>query len=153
MLEMEQIANSAIEVARKHIADGEENLPMWFVPGEGRMNVICTPFGDVSEKQNAEAFVRSKLEEWGSDWYVFLSEAWAVSRPVGSNPSNVIPSEADDRIEVLMIHGVHRDGTRFHWSYKIIRSGEKPTLSEREDHSKGEHLGRFVDLFGPTARH
>jgi len=105
---------------------GEVRHRLEAVTGTGEVFEIDTHWHDRGER---EAFCRSLpgvLQRRGVKRYLMAAEAW-----MGSG-KDVRPSLDPDRIEVVQVIGVERDGARCYFQAEIKRGGERPALAEWE---------------------
>jgi len=110
----------------KHIFDStsdHEVIPMWVVESETEVVPILAPFSGDDEKNASIAFVREKAKSMNANVVGFMCEAWVVEK-IGADideAEKIIPSEHDDRREIIQIHAEDRDGNVAIGSYYILR--------------------------------
>jgi hypothetical protein len=136
-----------------------EMIPMFDLRNaEGLAFIVAGEFtGETREevvacKDAIAALVRKMIAEHKVVQYSFLSEAWMIVRPPhweeGMSPP---PSEADDRIEVVMATAT--DGkTYLSRRWRIKREGVKAVdlvLDSADDELKTRPAGRFDRLMEP----
>lgn len=108
-----------------------------FAREDGEPRLLC-PWQSNGEKALYVTATRLMAEEYEADMFIFVSEAWS-SRTAGENLSGekdsrgipiplVMPSDASDRIEVLILFAGQREGERICHVYEMCRA-EDGTLT------------------------
>ncbi len=138
--------------AKKTFADTGEVLPMWVLVSHfPKMEImpILAPFSSSEEKDAVVAFVREKAKEMNADLVGFMAEAWTVSvkKDSGINIRGIVPSEHDDRREVINIVAEDKAGNTAAGFYYILRpENGKPVLSPFKDLGNDSLGGRMANI-------
>lgn len=138
--------------AKKAFDDSGSVQPMWVLVAhhpEPIVMPIMAPFGSSEEKDVAFQFVRAKAKEINADLVGFMAEAWTVSiKTEGKEPpKGIVPSEHEDRREVIQIHAEDNKGNVSFGMYYILRPEHgNATLSPYHDISVDGISGRFSNI-------
>jgi len=96
----------------KHLAEfskdcfdrNSEIMPMWIIVSDKEIIPVITQFsGAPGEKQELFKFIQAKAKEIDAHVVGFMAEAWSVQRTAEDDARHVVPSECDDRIEVVQV--------------------------------------------------
>lgn len=153
----EQQLNRLLDVAEMHarrilISFGADELtPLFHLVCPGTHDYcIATPFSGDESKDAAAQMVREKIRETGATAYMFLSEAWMITREPGYDlQRSQRPTDAPDRIEVVI--AIATDGVGYkarRWRIKRGHRGQCVDLMLDSDSLEMRHGGgRFDNLF------
>lgn len=84
---------------------------------DGRERVLIAQFEGPLHREKVLMGMRMYFSAWQVRSYIFVSEAWAITRSAEQlRERRVQPSQADDRREILMILGVSSEGVMHHAS-------------------------------------
>lgn len=151
---------SSNEVAQEHaltflkklyLEDGlEELIPQWIiVAGNNHIVELLTPFEGSESKDLTALGLRRVMAEVHAKRYLFMSEAWVVSRNSLSDINGRPPSQCEDRIEVVVVVAGDHDETTSK-TYELIRDWESGKVIELKDtghdHAGGTLGGRFAGM-------
>lgn len=140
------------EFAKKTFANEGQVLPMWVLVArvpERQIVPILAPFSCKEEKDAAVHFVREKAKEINADLVGFMAEAWTVSVQKDTYvKGSIVPSEHEDRREVINIYSEDKSGHTLAGFFYILRPEHgKPKLSPFK--SLGDDAGmagRFANI-------
>lgn len=124
-----------------------------FLDAEGR-SVLADASWDGSNRDAMLRTISWNFAMIGVRWYAVASEAWLARVDRDKNPEllNVPPSQRADRREVIMILGVHEDGTQIHLMREINRNPDgSPWVGERENlgyDSLGGAMANLIPIKG-----
>ncbi len=138
-----QMAQSVEAVER-----GEDLIPCFI--GFNRRNeafMIGTPWDDEEDKVRALFYVKMFFAWKEVDSYLQVSEAWTVTRELGSTDTRA-PADCPERQEVIVVNGVNRAGA-VGLHAKIARDGKMVACSDPEWAGNGDMTGRMTDLLPP----
>lgn len=121
-LEANKLKNNIFIQAKNIIRSGEEHLPIFFIHSSKGIAIIGMPFGNGEEKDKSALAIKILCEKANADFFVFVSEGWALKFNKDEKWDGTRPSESPDKIEVLQFFLNLRDGSTYNISYKIIRN-------------------------------
>jgi hypothetical protein len=155
-----------IEFAKRMVLEQGRCDTILVVHRRGQPNMIMRAPTDLS-KDGVALYLRALCIAEDAEGFAFISEAWmrAVGRRHGETEAEhnerayaVAPSEAEDRIEVVIAEIVYRDdgGERrtMHETREIVRDAAgKPVSFRRTEHHLGGEVdrseGRWVEVLTP----
>ena len=118
-----ELLDKLIDLAYNHAAatllaqKRRELLPTWLlINGEGKANILATPWRDNREKRLAELFIKLQMTAQGTVAYSFVTEAWAAQAPQDWRPGQprTFPEPRNDpaRREVVIAMACTADAQR-----------------------------------------
>jgi len=148
---MLELAQFAMNHARNYLANepGEEVVPSFFVMGaDGERSVYITPWRSDEEKAMTVLALGRALRASGAQSYVMVSEAWAITRNSAEEmKASPMPSECDDRVEVITVAGANLEGQTIGGNSLITRvDGLVTATSEPEWQQDKLQAGRMMSL-------
>jgi hypothetical protein len=122
--------------------------PFWHaVAGNGEHLLICTPWDNDEDKEFAVQALRELFADKQVTQYVFISEAWLVSVPVGTKVNSVRASTHKDRREVLRVQAEDDQGRVLSGQFYILRPEHgEVTLSPFKKDDTTYNKGRLTGL-------
>jgi hypothetical protein len=144
MKTLDQMIDQAHAHARRVLVGSatEQIQPFFHIQFKGRPDaIIPAPFSDERQKSAFIYALRMAFKEFGSIVvnYMTVSEAW-MAREDGDHPTGLMPSEREDKKEVVMVSaGDHKGGTMKMW--EIVRDDQGRVTDLIEDK-------RLPDRFG-----
>lgn len=151
---LERMIDLAFEHAKTVLIDGDPEStlqPCWsLVNNRGNTAIIVTPFTDGERsKEMAALALRVTMKATGTIRYTFACEAWMANVRPGEQWDNRMPSQRDDRIEVVMINGADAERSLMK-SWEIVR-GDTGAVVDLKPHWTQEEgvtssSGRFANL-------
>jgi hypothetical protein len=145
--------------ARAVLVGSEQQLPPIFdlEGADGQRYIVATPFSGedaddvIGNKDMVARMVRELIREKGVVRYSFLSEAWMIVRPSSwQDGMGAPPSEADDRVEVVV--ALATDGVDYRARrWRIKRDGAQciDLVFDSQDEEVSSGGGRFDNLLSP----
>ena len=130
------------------ICGEDELVPVFHLWGaDGRHYLVGKPFDGERTKRTTALAVRDMIREQGIVRYSFVSEGWAIVRSKEFITGPVRPSEADDRIEVVV--AIATDGVDYKSRCWRIRRHEGRCIDLELDGNQcvAAGGGRFDNLF------
>jgi hypothetical protein len=139
---------------RLFIARGSAPLLFIIVGHDGTKKVIAVPSpSDAATKRQVFSLIHLACTAFDAMAYLCISEAWERAATVGdSDRPTVMPSEAEDRKEVLMVIMIYRDETgerrTLHRIHEIIRDWKTGaiTLRDMTEMTDENFQGILVDI-------
>lgn len=137
---------------RTFYANGDKDAmlkPMLMVVcANGDIVPILTEFSDEDGKEKFAATMRRAFRTWNVIRYAFVSESWMATYDDRSL-SGGMPSQREDRKEIVVTFAMERDGASVMSVLELIRDWNTGKVSElREmDGFDGPPSGRFAQLF------
>lgn len=129
---------------------GAQLLPTFHIQFIDRPPVImATPWRTNREKATVIAAIRALIKELRPrvDSYAFISEAWLAVQRLAPRPTDLAPSEREDRKEVVIITAFDRK-TGFLRAYEIKRGPDAAVTELIPEREPAEHFsGRLMNLF------
>lgn len=156
MFNVTTLAEHAFRCAKLIIERSDQELmPVWLIQTRaGKMEVVSTPWRNNEEKFAAYAGIRQALETTQAEHYAHVSEAWMLERKGGWDGER--PSQAADRVEVLIVTAFARGGRNYMIIADIKTENGRRTVSEPRPGwgyiPPGDEravYGAAVDLFRP----
>jgi hypothetical protein len=131
-----------------YIADpqGQLNAMVIAIDGSGQQYHFMIEMGDEVQKAATAEALRAMFKMKGVIMYAFIAEAWMAA--YRDKKVDLMPSQREDRKEVVITIAVGKDGTRVCSASDINRDWETggAVLSE-PDNMGDQFAGRFADLF------
>jgi len=125
--------------------------PMFIMIRNNQRDVILIDTANDSDKDIASLTLKEIVKMTKPDIVVYMSEAWALYLPKGTNFEDVTrPMFNPDRIEQLVVQIEFKTGEKFGCSANILRDKGEVKLSEFEIMDAKLSTGKFVDFFPPT---
>jgi hypothetical protein len=141
-----RIGSSKELVSMFDLRDADNNSHMMITPFVGETN------DEVDLSKDFVAFlVRKYIAEHKITHYMFITEAWSVTRATGEYIPGVSqrPAESDDRREIILADA-HDGTTHLSSSWYIKRNGDKCVdiipIAIKEERHHGDGGGRFDSL-------
>lgn len=135
-------------IAKSTIENGDEVIPHFVVQdGKGEIQAIMTPIFDKDCKAAIASFMKQYVAENDITRYVFVAEAWTIKRDKDDFKEDELPSECDDRIEIVALMGVSHQETVANMA-EIERDGKNFIVGPMNDEC-GDVKGMFAELL-PT---
>jgi hypothetical protein len=151
VVDLEAVANQALEEAWAARTQSQPVVPRWFLVKHGRVSVLSTPWQGTDEKRAAIALVASRVRKRRPDAVVFLSDTWVRQRALPQDQPATAeilyeylygesPSEAVDSVEALIAEIFSRDRT---WmKLRAYRQRDNGALEIVEEYTaKGTSMG------------
>lgn len=104
------------------------------------------------DRQYHQIVMRAMLKAVEADGFVFVMEAWFSQyekEPDTDAPDFVPPSRDPKREEMLVVHGLSREGGQAGYCCKIKRHGHKLVFGDIEDMMDTAHGKSMVAMMGP----
>jgi hypothetical protein len=142
----------AAETHAQHVlvdSGQDELLPLFHLCGPDGDILVATPFCGDESKDFAAHGVRQLIRQHRITRYSFLSEAWMIKRKSYLPGLGPRPSEADDRVEVVIATATDGVAHRYR-RWRIKRDGTKCVALVRDDAADevpAKTHGRFDNLF------
>jgi hypothetical protein len=149
------------DFAEKTLIERGEVLPMFVIHAAGALYILNASFESDAAKQRAYSIVQVMAIAHAADAVSMIAEAWVRSVPQRHGESeaewrkrgtDVMPSQAEDRIEVVSVvlgyRGKTSDRHTLHSLREIIRGDDgKPTgLKPDDTQERGKPGGIMADL-------
>lgn len=145
---LKDVSEHGIRAARRFVEDGGETPAHFFYrQADGNTSMVMAPIFGPEHKNAIAQFMRQFIAEHNVTAYVFVTEAWTIERDRETWKEGELPSEADDRIEIITTLGVERG--RFLVGTSKIDRTDGINVSEPKWTEDLEITGRFADLL-PT---
>jgi len=144
----EEMLKHLAEFSKDCFDKNGEVMPMWIIVSDKEIIPVITQFsGAPGEKQELFKFIQAKAKEVDAHVVGFMAEAWSVQRTAEDEARNVVPSECDDRIEIVQVIAEDRKGNHRMGHYVINRDkDDNATLGPFDEFdTKGAQIeGIFV---------
>ncbi len=123
------LLENAIALAHDFYTSNEEMLPqLLFESKDGTPIVIVFPFSNSTEKHAALDVLRGVLQAHNATAYTIMAEGWATEHPnAAASAKAVRPSLEPNRMEILTIFVVQKNGESTGTVYEIKREGTRVT--------------------------
>ena len=131
--------------AEKLFNDTGEIHPMWILESATEIIPIIAPFEGDDSKDMAVVFVRHKAKEIKADVSGFMAEAWMVSMDKDEK-LNRMPSQHEDRREIIQVYAEDRSGAKLMGMYYILRPEFGKAKLSPLKMMDGDATGRFTSI-------
>lgn len=147
----------AIKIAREHVKNHDELVPMWWVGGANGIDLVATPFEGPDEHGTKDAVARTIKQMAAAkdaDFILFISECWTLqgdeeaSKEYMANRGRYPNGLADHpkRKECVMVDLQTHDGTKIGMA-PILPGRVMGDISWPDDYTR--IAGRFANLLPP----
>lgn len=119
------------QTAAKSFNARGEHIPVFLIETPEALIPVGAPWANAAEKAAVVAAVRLICSEHKAVRVGLVFESWMVSRPHDAIPSDIVPSTAPDRQEVLWIAVQCKDSADVAGYFRIVRDPPgKPRVGE-----------------------
>jgi hypothetical protein len=146
------LLDSAEKFIRAHLINSSEELVSMFDLRDSANNsyLMLTPFTSDKAKDFTASLIRQYITKHKITHYLFLTEAWAITRRTYIPGLSQCPSLSDDRVEIILADA-HSSTTHLSSSWSIKRKGpiciDLIPITTKQEHTPGSYSsGRFDHL-------
>lgn len=133
---------------------GRDFIPTFIIyKNDGGIQPVPMPHY-TKDREFHRTVMRAMLDAMKADGFLFVMEAWfaAYDSETAADhdaPGFVPPSQRTDREELLMVHGMSREGGEAAYNAKINRHGHKLTFGKTENMTDSAHGKSVMAMMGP----
>lgn len=138
----QELFDRTAQTARSIVNSGREAMPM-VIARAGNGKLLMLPhrcWGNANERDALFAKLRAVFKDAEVQHYVMVNEAWALRSTTAAEAKDALAAASErrikdhpKRIEVLMVVGAHRDGTKRTARAEITGSGSTRQCAEFDD--------------------
>lgn len=147
MMSVDQLLDEAIAMARCVLIGepGASLIPTYVIRYKDRpTTIVGAPWSGEEDKVMTLAMMRFMMREEKAQSYSFTSEAWMATETL-SNPIGLMPSEREDKREVVIINAFDLEGGKMR-VYEIERDPDGRVMDLVLDTTVLEFEGRMFNL-------
>jgi len=151
VITLDDLVQSAMRVAEKHLEQGEQLCPTLIACGDdgGEESVVIgyPDYGNPDVKALARGHMRHMIAERGCTKYIFVMEAW-IGVKTKMPPKGYLPQNDPERVDALCITAVEKGGEHYCLVIEFKRLADKKSITFEKPY-KLEHMleGNLATLF------